>query len=380
MRIAVLGYIVRGPLGGMAWHHLNYVLGFASLGHDVLFLEDSDDYESCWDPELGMTTDPTRGLAFAGRARPAVGLGDRWAYWDAHAATWHGPRATDVLDWCRDVDVVVNVSAVNPLREWLAGAPRRAYVDTDPAFTQVRHLTDPAARALAEAHTHFLTFGTNAGRAGCTLPDDGLPWEPTRQPVALDAWRATPGDARAPYTTVMQWDAYATREWGGRTFGMKSASFGPYRDLPGRTGETLEIALGGEDAPRDDLRAHGWRLVNPLEAARDVGAYQDYVRRSKGELSVAKAGYVDSRSGWFSERSTGYLASGRPAVVQDTGFTEWLPAGDGLVAFTSPDEALAGLEAIAADYDGHCRAARALAEEHFDARKVLGELLAAVQA
>jgi hypothetical protein len=375
LRVVVLGYIVRGPLGGLAWHHLQYVMGLARLGHDVYFVEDSDDFPGCYDPERGVTdTDPTYGLAFARNAFERVGLGGRWAYFDAHRSVWHGPAADRILEVCKGADLLLNLSGVNPLRPWLTHFPARALVDTDPAFTQIRHLTDPAARILAGEHTVFFSFGENIGRSDCAIPDDGFPWQPTRQPIVLDAWLPAPGHERGCFTTVMQWDSYTVREYAGRRYGMKSASFWPYLDLPARTGASFELALGSPTAPRDLLMAQGWRVLDPFEPTRDPWTYQRYLSASKAEFSVAKEGYVVSRSGWFSERSAAYLASGRPALVQDTG-AEAIPAGAGHLTFSSPEQALVGIEEINARYAFHCQAAREIAEACFDSDLVLSSLI-----
>lgn len=380
-RILVLGYLVRGPLGGLAWHHLQYVLGLARMGHDVYFLEDSDDYESCYDPvQDQMTRDPGYGLRFADRCFQRLELAGRWAYHDAATGSWHGPLGERVVRLCESADLLLNLSAVNPLRPWCLAIPHRALVDTDPVFTQIRHLTDSVAFGRAKQHTSFHTFGENFGQAECTIPDDGLPWQPTRQPVVLDAWPRTPAPADGKWTTVMQWESYPSREYQGQVYEMKSASFAPYLTLPSRTSERLELALGSRSAPREHLAAAGWSLVDSREPTRDPWTYQDYLRRSKAEFSVAKQGYVVSRSGWFSERSAAYLASGRPVVVQDTGFTHWLPAGDGVLHFRSPDEALNQMQSVDADYARHCRAARAVAAEYFAHDCVLETLLRQTEA
>ena len=375
-RVLVLGYVVRGPLGGLAWHHLQYVLGLVRAGYDAWFVEDSDDYPGCYDPTTyACGTDPAYGLAFAAAAFARLGLADRWLYHDAHAGRWHGARAADADALCRSADLVLDVSGVNPMRPWLRAVPARALVDTDPAFTQIRHLTDPDARARAAEHTAFFTFGENAGRPGCIVPDDGFPWRPTRQPVVLDAWPVTPAPARGRYTTVMQWESYPACEYGGRRYGMKAEAFGSYADLPRRTPHPLELALGSASAPRAALRAAGWHVRDPGPLSRDPWTYQRYLARSRGEFAVAKHGYVASRSGWFSERSAAYLASGRPVVVQDTGFTDWLPAGAGVLAFSTPDEALAALDEAEGRHAFHARAARDLAAACFDARVVLPRLV-----
>lgn len=377
-RIVVLGYVVRGPIGGLAWHHLQYVAGLAQLGHDVLFLEDSEDFESCYDPSQdAITTDPTYGLRFAADAFDKLGLGDRWAYYDAHTERWLGAAADRALAFCRDSDLLLNVSGVNPVRPWLADIGARALIDTDPLFVQIRNLTGDWPEAdRAGAHTHFFSFGENVARGTSAVPDDGVAWQATRQPILLDAWEVTPGNPAAAFTTVMQWESYSTVEYGGVRYGMKSDSFREYLDLPAAaTDAKFEVALGGDWEPREMLRRRGWGVRHSLEPTRDPWTYQRYIAGSKAEFSVAKHGYVRARTGWFSERSAAYLASGRPALVQDTGFSEWLESGTGVIAFETLDEAVAGAAEISARYDEHCRAAREIAETHFDSRQVLSDLV-----
>lgn len=378
LRIVVLGYIVRGPLGGLAWHHLQYVKGLANLGHDVVFIEDSDDYPSCYDPTREVVdADPAYGLKFAQQAFRGIGLNDRWAFHDAHANTWHGPLASSFLNSSIEADVILNVSGVNPMRPWMMNIPNRVLIDTDPVFTQIKHLTDPTARCLAEQHTAFFTFGENYESNGASIPVDGLPWKPTRQPIVLNAWPVTPAPHDGRITTVMQWDSYATATYNGRHFGMKSASFAPFIDLPACVGTTMEmeLAIGSVSAPRDELRAHGWHVRNPVSVTRDPWTYQQYIQDSRAEFTVAKHGYVVSRSGWFSERSAAYLASGRPVVTQETGFSDWLKVDRGLLSFSTPDDACAALSEVNDHYDLHVRAAREIVEEYFAAEKVLGNLI-----
>ncbi|HKE88056.1 MAG TPA: hypothetical protein VKB50_30075 [Vicinamibacterales bacterium] len=376
LRIVVLGYIVRGPLGGLAWHHLQYVLGLARLGHDVFFLEDSDDYASCYDPVRNvMDRDPTYGLDFIDRVFTRLGLGTGWAYYDQHQNAWLGPAARQSLEICRSADVVLNLSAVNPVRSWLEHVPVRVLVDTDPAFTQIRHLTNATARARAAAHTAFFSYGENIQHEDCAIPRDGFPWQPTRQPMVMDAWAPTPGPPRGPLSTVMLWDSYPSADFDGVHYGMKAESFDPYVDLPSHTRERFHLALGSSREPRERLAAHGWTILDPRVPTRDPWTYQDFIQRSKAEFSVAKHGYVVSRSGWFSERSAAYLASGRPVVVQDTGFSCWLDADAGVIPFRHVNEAIAAIDVLNASYERQCLAARALAEAYFDSSAVLTQLL-----
>jgi hypothetical protein len=376
LRIVVLGYLVRGPIGGMAWHHLQYLIGLKALGHDVLFLEDSDDYPSCYDPSThAATTDPTYGLAFVTRVFAKLNLGRDWAYFDAHKNTWHGPAATDVSAFVNHADLLIDVSGVNPIRHNVESIPVRVLIDTDPVFTQVRHLTNAVAQSRALQHTAFFSFGECIEDHQSGVPDDGFNWKATRQPIILDAWPLSDAPADGAFTTVMQWDSYPTVEFGGQCFGTKSESFGAIADLPTRVDVPLEIALGGHAAPRDELRRRGWRLADPLIVARDPWDYQKYLADSRGEFSVAKHGYVTSRSGWFSERSACYLAMGRPVIVQDTGFSKHLRCGAGLWTFRDADCAANALDQVQSNYSRECKAARELAAECFDSRKVLTSLL-----
>ena len=377
LRIIVLDSIVRLPMGGMAWHHLQYAMGLAALGHDVYSFGDSNDYQwSCYDPARCVTdTDPSYGLDFAARTFNRVGLGDRWAYYDAHTNRWLGPCGHHAEELCASADLLINLGNSNPLRSWYLGIPVRVLVDTDPAFTQIRNLTDPALRARAFQHTAFFSFGENVTSGRSTVPDDGLPWQPTRQPVVMDAWPVTPGPIQARFSTVMQWDSYAVQEHQGRRYGMKSTSFEKFLDLPARLGQVFELALGSVSAPRALLRDKGWIVRDPTEPSRDLWSYQDYIQQSKGEFTVAKHGYVISKSGWFSERSAVYLASGRPVVTEETGFSEWLPTGTGILSFQDPEEAVDAIEEVVSRYEFHCRAAREIAKEFFDSNRVLARLI-----
>lgn len=377
LRIIVLGYIVRGPMGGMAWHHLQYVLGLRALGHDVYFVEDSDDTPwCCYDPLRNVTdANPAYGLQFAASTFEKVGLGERWAYHDAHTSTWFGDCSDRIVEICKSADLVLNVSCANPLRDWLKDIPTRALIDTDPVFNQIRNLTDADRKERASQHNSFFSFGENFGLKECSIPDDGFHWQPTRQPIVLDAWNVTPAPSQGKFTTVMQWDSYAAREYDGVLYGMKSDSFEPFINLPEKVGPVFELALGSLSAPRTLLREKGWLLRDPFEVTRDPWIYQSYLQQSKAEFSVAKQGYVVSRSGWFSERSAAYLASGRPVLVQETGFSDWLITDGGVIPFSTFEEARAGVEEINARYEFHRRVARRAAEEYFDAQKILSKLI-----
>ena len=377
MRIVVLGYIVRSPLGGLVWHHLQYVLGLKQMGHDVLFMEDSDDFAGCYNPQANeVTTNPMYGLRFIDDIFNRFDLASGWTYFDAHTGKWYGLGEQKVLAFCDSADLLINVSAVNPLRDWCLKIPKRIFIDTDPAFTQVKNLTDDKAMSLAKAHTHFYSFAENIGKPFCTIPDDGFNWQPTRQPVFLPAWKIDAANKSAKWTTIMQWDSYKEQLYNGARYGMKSLSFGEFIKVPGLIpGEQFELAIGSATAPKIELENYGWHIISSLIVTQTAAAYQEYISLSKAEWSVAKHGYVATKSGWFSERSTCYLATGKPVLVQDTGFTENIQTGKGIFTFSSIEDIVENVNRIITDYDIHCVNARKMIGEYFDAEKVLLPLL-----
>jgi hypothetical protein len=298
-----------------------------------------------------------------------------------------------VLRHDRTADVLLNVSCATPLRDEYRAIPARVLIDTDPMFTQIQYLNGDGftpgtsgMRELVEGHNHHFTFGENVGEADCRMPDCGVNWRPTRQPVCLDRWVQTPTPAArdAPFTTVMNWASGKTLRVDGETWGQKDAEFGRVLHLPGSVPEVpLAVAVtrtGGKGFPAEVISAAGWRVLDPAVACPGWASYQRFIAGSRGEFSVAKETYVKGLTGWFSCRSACYLASGRPVVTQDTGWSRRYPTGRGLFAFTGPDDAAAALRAAAGDPAGQGRAARAIAEEFFNSRRVLTDLLSRIGA
>ena len=378
-RIIVAGYIARFPLAGQAWAHLHYLLGLQALGHDVTFFEDAGWPGACYDPEQGtMGNDAGYGIRVLEQLLGRFGLEGRWVFRDLHkTCSGLSQRAADECIAC--ADVLLNLSGVT----WFDGferIPARAFVDEDPVFTQVHAATDRGFWSLLNGHQSLFSYGHNIGLPGCGIPAAGLSWQPFQQPIALDLWPVArdPAEGGGPadtLTTILSWNAYGAVEFEGKTFGSKSMSFPLVKTLPARTPQRLELAVSGEDVPAGELSSSGWMLRDPLAVSRSLDSYREYISASRGEFSIAKHGYVASRSGWFSDRSAAYLACGRPVILQDTGYTDWLPAGEGLLAFDDLDGALGAVAAVNGAYERHRRAARAIAEEYFDARRVLGSLL-----
>jgi hypothetical protein len=383
MKVIVTGLVAAYPVGGVAWDYLQYVEGFRRLGCDVTYLEDTGQW--LYDPVAQTFTDDVaanaRWLADAlGSLEPA--LAGCWAL-RAPDGVYHGLDGPAVARTCASADLFLNLSGSCWLREPYRAARVKAYVDTDPAYSQAKIAAVDAGTAsesvrfsvdLIRRHDVFFTLGEAIGRPECPIPTGGLAWRATRQPIVLERWpvRAAPD---GPFTTVMSWKIEPTPpSIGGRVYGGKDVEFERFLDLPARTAETLEVALSGA-APRERIAAAGWRLRDAREVSGTMAAYRDYILGSRGELSIAKNAYVALRSGWFSTRTAAYLACGKPAVVQDTGFPAHVPTGPGLHAFATAEEAVAALAAIRADYPRACRHARDLAEATFRAEDVCRRLL-----
>jgi hypothetical protein len=260
--------------------------------------------------------------------------------------------------------------------------PIRVYLDLDPAFNQLWHAADGLDVGF-DGHTHFVTIGQAIGRPECRVPTCGRTWIGTPQPIVLDQWPVADRIAHDAFTTVGNWRGYGSITHEGVFYGQKAHALRQFLSLPTRTDERFLLALAIHPAEVADLArlaAEGWSLLDPSLVASTPDRYRRFVQFSKAEFGIAKSGYAAARCGWFSDRSICYLASGRPVVAQETGFSDFLPTGNGLFAFETEDDALSGVEAIARDYARHARAARGLAEDCFDAEKVLPRLLAQIGA
>jgi hypothetical protein len=277
-------------------------------------------------------------------------------------------------------DLFLNVSGLCLLRNEYMRCVRKVLIDTDPGWNHFinypRWDANPGWQGTYgfRGHDHFFTYAERMGKANCALPTLGLSWQPTRPLVVRDCWPQASAGER--WTTVLTWDNYrGPIEHKGRTYGSKEVEFKRVEDLPSRTLVSLEVAAGGTQPPCERWRSLGWSVVDSTAVSDTAETYRDYILGSRGEFSVAKNVYVATRSGWFSCRSVCYLAAGRPVVVQDTGFSELIPTGLGLLAFSTPEEAVSGIATVEADYPAHQAAARELASTHFDADLVLSEML-----
>jgi hypothetical protein len=386
MRIITSGLIATYPLGGVAWDYAQYAAGLQRLGHDVLYLEDTGHwlYDAV---NQTYTDDASHNVGYLAGVMDFFGLGDRWSLRDPKDRYW-GRSESEVADWCAGADLVLNISGSLWPRDAYQKARCKVYLDSDPAYTQAKiHRVLDGQPGPNEAHSlecmklhdRFFTFGENIGQPDCPIPTDLFQWRITRQPVLLNEWenqKSKIKNQKFPWTTVMSWKIdERPPEIAGCVLGAKDREFEKFMELPRKTSVPLELAVSGR-APREALAANGWRLVDGYAVSSDAEVYRDYILRSRGEWSVAKQAYVATCSGWFSCRTACYLAAGKPAVVQDTGWSKFYPSGRGLLAFSTLEEATAAIASVERDYAAHCRAAHEVAAEFFDAGKVLKKLLA----
>ena len=372
MKVIVAGTIGRSGLGGQAWATLQYLLGFRALGHEVFYLEDCG--ESSWVyhwENQEWTTDLEYPASYVRQCLSAFGLENNWAYRTNQGCV--GLPLSQLIQFCSDADLLL-MRAV-PLWVWREeyNAPRRrAFIDVDPGFTQISIANGDKGLALgiARAERRF-SIGQRIGAPDCPVPVQGGPWLKTLPPVFLDEWPVQSTDA-SRFTSIVRWQGFREAIYKGASFGQRDQEFLKYLDLPRHLTQPFCLAMMGTRP--ETLTAHGWQVEPGEIISRSPQTYRAFIRASRAEFSVPKHGYVASRAGWFSDRSVCYLASGRPVLIEDTGL-DWLPVGEGIVTFHDLQTAVAGVEKINAHYALHQEAARSLAEEFFDSRKVLSALL-----
>ncbi|OLC05818.1 MAG: hypothetical protein AUH46_01475 [Gemmatimonadetes bacterium 13_1_40CM_70_15] len=362
--------------GGHFWVYMQYVQGLRRLGCDVYWLE-----------QVRRRKDPdrdARALATFLKRMERFGLGKRVLLYtldegDGAPIEFIGVSRAVAEAVLRRADLVLNFHyAIDP--RLLACARRTALVDIDPGLTQIWMST---GQLRVPAHDVYFTIGEAVRAPAARLPDGGVPWVHIQPPVFLELWPYVHDPRCEAFTTVAGW-------WSGKWVKLiengdeicydnnKRVAFLEYATLPEMTAQPLELALllaNGDVADRSLLERHGWRIRDARQVASTPEQYRAYIQGSRGEWSCAKPFFVKLQNAWVSDRTGCYLASGKPAVVQHTGPSAYLPNGEGLFRFTTLDEAAAALDAINADYQRHCRAARDIAAAYFDAKLVLARVL-----
>jgi hypothetical protein len=376
--IVIAGSLAQKPgRGGHTWVLLQYVLGFRKLGWDVLFL-DRLEPDMCVS-ETGTTVgiDRSQNLQYFLRVMSGFGLEGDYGLLCNRGTNTIGLGRAQIVDRVAASAALINVMGFLTDDEILGAAPKRVFLDIDPGFGQMWQ--ELGQHETFRGHDVYVTIAENMGRPECAIPTCGLEWITTRQPIVMDEWPVSDSlPVDAPITSVATWrGAYGPVVHQGTTYGLRAHEFRKFAALPRLTARRFEVALDIHQADVKDidlLSANGWSLVEPRLVAGDPWRYRDYIRRSAAEVMVAKGMYVQTCSGWFSDRSICYLATGKPVVAEDTGVRDLLPCGKGLLTFSTVEEAAEAAGAINRDYGRHARAARHLAEEYFESSKILGSL------
>lgn len=373
------GSLAKYLPGGGHWSwFLQYPLGLRALGHQVFWFEllpasgdsgvDASRIAGFFArlAEYGFEHDC--GLLLFDPAQPQA----------LATAQPYGMTLAQIRDRIRDSDLLWNFCCA--LREpLLSEFRRRVLIDVDPGHLQICGLSEDMG---IESHQAFLTVGAKVHQSDCEIPTLGHQWHAFDPFVYLPAWPqvADPGP-QAPFTSITQW-TWEELPFGDRMLSAsKRAAYLRYMRLPAVTGRPFELAanIGPNDVAGDraSFSECGWTLTEPHVVAGTPAAYREFIRRSRAEILCPKPVFRELHTGWFSDRSVCYLASGRPVLAEDTGFSERLPVGRGLISFRTLTEAADGVAVIDSAYDTHCRAAREIAEAYFDHRRCLEAMLMA---
>jgi hypothetical protein len=376
-RVVLLHFVAQMPMAGIAWQALQYLVGLERLGYEAWYVENHG--TNPYDPRISsVVTECGYNVAYLKETLERHGLAGRWAYWDAINDVYHGMSRERVFDLLKGADALINLCGSTRLRDEHMACPVRIMVDTDPVYEQIKYAkADPAARAYLDAHTHFFTYGENVGGPGWIVPLCGVPWKPTRPPVVLDLWPVAEGQPDC-FSTIATWENKGKNiEFEGESYvWSKHVNFMRFLDLPRQTKQCFTMAMLPPTAEVEALVAgKGWKLVDPRPVSASLDAYRNFIQGSRGEFTVAKDIYVRPKSGWFSDRSVCYLASGRPVVTMATEFSRFYPVGEGLLQYTDDASALAAIAAINGDYARHAKAARSVAAEFFASNRVVGAMM-----
>jgi hypothetical protein len=368
--VIVSGALANKPgNGGNAWSRMSWARGFQRLGCEVFFIEQF--------PSLASV--PSTALDFFQRTMSQFGLAQHSALL-AGDEVLHGPSRAEIVRRAKESALLFNLSGHLTQPEIFSACRCKLYYDDDPGFTQFWHAQGADLRLAA--HDFHFTIGENIGAADCPIPTNGIRWRHTRPPVVLEDWPVCAPRTFDRFTTIASWrGAFGTITHEGKNYGLKCHEFRKFFALPQRVRQICEVALQIHSADKKDfdaLIAHRWRVIDPQTVAFDCDSFRSYVQNSAAEFSSAQGIYVDTNSGWFSDRTVRYLASGRPALVQETGFSRHVKAGRGLLSFRTLEEAVEGAENISRDYPSHCRAAREFAVEFFDSDKIIRKLAAEI--
>lgn len=376
MAAIILGsYMFRYPLGGMNSWVLQYLLGLKDLGHDVYFVEKYGYADSCYDPEKEvMSDDCSYGLKLVSELLARIGMEKKWCY-VARNDVYHGLSRQRINEVFRSADLFIDMGSHGSWQEESENAALKVLIDGEPGYTQMNLANKAQDGMPIPQYDRYFTNGKNIGTPGNSVPPLGLKWEHIYSPVKTALFPfSSPGTA-ASYSTIMNWASHKTIEYNGKSYGQKDIEFMKFLSLPKLVKSPMSIAVSGKDVPKMELKKNGWTVNCGKEATLTFYSFREYLRNCRAEFSVCKHVFVSNNTGWFSDKSAAYLASGRPVVLQDTGFSKHLPVGKGLFAINTLHEAMEAIHEIESNYHRHSLAAREIACEYLEARIVMKNFL-----
>lgn len=380
------GFIGLYPTGGVTWDYIQYPLALQLMGHEVYYIEDTVQY-SRFQTNGKVWNDASDSVNYLKHTMEKFGFKDRWAYRDIASGNCYGLSLDKVKKICKTADIFINISASTFLRDEYLAIPKRVLIDSDPMFTQIEYYQECLKnentdrykmKFVVENHTHLFTFGEHINKEGCKIPNFLFNWIPTRQPICLTYWdKMIPVEKSDSFSSIMNWSVRSEMIYKKEKWGQKDIEFEKIINLPELLPNiNFEILITGiTEQLKSNIKNHGWKVSDPLQKITTADSYQDFIASSVGEFSVAKETYVKSNSGWFSCRSACYLASGKPVVTQETGWSNYIPAGLGLFAFQDIQTATTALIEVTSDIERHSKAAKEIAREYFDSTKILNALI-----
>ncbi len=407
-KIIVIGQIAKYPLGGVTWDWLNYILGFRKLGHTVHYFEDGPKW--LYNPIENKVTLSDYNITYLKRAMGEFGFNSNWTYLSRSktlsTSTLYGNE--NIKDIFQSADAIFNICGSSDMNKLIKDFSipknvKKVYVDGDPMINQIKMVKEKKGKTSSfKNHDFFFTYAENIGEKDCAIPlQKEIKWIKTRFPIYLPEWTSEINKKADRFTTIANWQSYKGFLYKGEKYsGSKSIEFLKFKDIPNISKQKLSLAIIADTEEKEKvfkkenmqkklkdtsfignknnlqkMKDGGWVIEDAIQASSDWNIYKDYIKSSKGEWSVAKNIYVKAKTGWFSGRSTCYLASGKPVILEDTGFSKFIPTGKGLFSFKNKEESLKAIEEINNNYEYHSKEARKIAEEFFDSSKILKEML-----
>ncbi|GEO11779.1 glycosyltransferase [Segetibacter aerophilus] len=389
LRIIVGGYIGLYPTGGATWDYIQYPLGLKLLGHDVYYIEDTMQYPvfqkngSSWD-------DASRCVSYLKEMMESFGLEDRWAYRDIASGLSFGLSEQRILEICETANVFINISCSTYLRDEYLKIPHRILIDSDPMFTQIQYAIEIkndsesrnwSTKKMIENHNYLFSFGENIGAEDCEIPTFNYKWHATRQPICLDLWKNNSRVSGKKFTSIMNWSGRKKLEYNNEEWGQKDVEFEKFKQVPALLpGVEFEVVVNKPLNKESnycgiELEGLGWKILEPSTTVGNTKDYKAFILKSIGEFSVAKETYVKSNSGWFSCRSACYLAAGKPVITEETGWSKYIPSGNGVIAFDNISSAIEALKEINSNLPYHSKQAEQIARAYFSSDVVLLRML-----